>query len=378
MKFRVRAYESKALGSASAAVLLQDFQIEAASLAAATILAQNQGFTVVSVRGVDAPWRRSATRPFDKASVLLFCQELLALLQAGMGLVESIDILQHKAKDGVIRQVLTDVMAHLREGKPLSKAFELARASVEANEDAEADRGEADGGPVFPTLLIATVRSAERTGQITEALKRYLDYQTELNAVRDKVIAASIYPALLLGMGFLVIVFLMTYVVPRFSAIYADVGQDQLPMLSRWLMQWGILINAHLPVLLGLFITLVAGCIYLFRLARFQAWLVQRLWNIPRVGEYLHTYQLAQFVRTLSMLLTGGIPLVRALDMTSDLLAQPALSKGLIAARQAISEGQSVSDAFQAHGLATPVGVRLLVSGERSGDLAQVMGRIAG
>jgi len=170
----------------------------------------------------------------------------------------------------------------------------------------------------------------------------------------------------------------MTYVVPRFSSIYADVGQDHLPLLSRWLMQWGILINEHLLSLGAMLIVGIGGCIYALSRKPLQAWLIQQFWKLPRVGEYLRTYQLAQFVRTLSMLLSGGIPLVRALDMTSDLLPQPALSKGLIAARQAISEGQSVSDAFAAHGLATSVGIRLLVSGERSGDLAQVMGRIAG
>lgn len=365
MQFIVKAYGSSIGGAMS----LQEFRLDAPSSVAAVAQIERQGFTTVSVKTASSSWAPQMGQRFGKVSILLFCQELLALLQAGMGLVEAMEILQHKARDAQMREVLGMVMEQLRAGKPLSQAMEMARPAVQA-----------DGSNVraiFPTLLVATIRSAERTGQLNQALKRYLDYQTELNAVRDKVVAASVYPALLLGVGMLVILFLMTYVVPRFSAIYADVGQDHLPLLSRWLMQWGLLINAHFLLIAAIFSLVVGSCAYAFTRHRVRAWVIQRIWRLPHIGEYLKTYQLAQFVRTLAMLLSGGIPLVRALDMTADLLAQPALAKGLIGAREAIAEGQSASEAFRLHGLATKVGVRLLISGERSGELAQVMERIA-
>lgn len=366
MQFIVKAYGA----SIDGAVLLQEFRLDAPSSVAAVTQIERRGFTTVSVKAAASSWVPQMGQRFGKASVLLFCQELLALLQAGMGLVEAMEILQSKARDAQMREVLGMVMEQLRAGKPLSQAMEMARPAVQADgSNAQA---------IFPTLLVATIRSAERTGQLNQALKRYLDYQTELNAVRDKVVAASVYPALLLGVGMLVILFLMTYVVPRFSAIYADVGQDHLPLLSRWLMQWGLLINAHFLLIAAIFSLVFGSCAYAFTRHSVRAWVIQRIWRLPHIGEYLKTYQLAQFVRTLAMLLSGGIPLVRALDMTSDLLAQPALAKGLIGAREAIAEGQSASEAFRLHGLATEVGVRLLVSGERSGELAQVMERIAG
>lgn len=365
MQFIVKAYGT----SGESAMRLQEYRLDAPSAAVASNQVESQGLTAVSVRLVSSSWTLQWGARLGKASVLLFCQELLALLQAGMGLVEAMEILQQKARDLQLKEVLGAVMEQLRAGKPLSQAMELAQPASAAGLKDQL---------TFPTLLIATIRSAERTGQLNEALTRYLDYQTELNAVRDKVVAASVYPALLLGVGVLVILFLMTYVVPRFSSIYADVGQDRLPVLSRWLMQWGLLINAHLWTIATASSMMVGVLAYAFTRRGVRAWMIQRIWRLPHLGEYLKTYQLAQFVRTLAMLLSGGIPLVRALDMTADLLGQPALAKGLLGARQAIAEGQSASEAFRVHGLATDVGVRLLVSGERSGELAQVMERIAG
>jgi general secretion pathway protein F len=103
----------------------------------------------------------------------------------------------------------------------------------------------------------------------------------------------------------------------------------------------------------------------------------RKLWQLPAVGEQIRVYQLARFTRTIAMLLKGGIPLVTALDMTDDLLRQPAFKAGLDQAKRAIREGRGVSDTFGTYGLATEVGTRLLVVGERSGELGDVMQRIA-
>lgn len=358
MRFKVKAYATTQTGAASVLQL----EVEATSAQAAARQVSEQGHAVLSVQtqGFSFSW---GTARFTQSAALLFCQELLALLEAGMGLMESLDILCQKARDPIVRQVLLSVQERVREGRTFSEALETTPSIA--------------GRPPFSTLLVATVRSAEQTGQISQALKRYVAYQGELTAVRDKVVAACVYPALLLIVGALVIVFLMTYVMPRFSHIYEDVGSENLPLLSRWLMQWGLLMNDHLGSFAVVFVAGTAGLVYTLSRPPIRAWLSQKLWALPTVGEYLRTYQLAQFVRTLAMLLGGGIPLVKALDMTHDLLPQPALATGLVNARQAIAEGQSLSEAFRQNGLATSVGVRLLVVGERGGDLAQVMERIA-
>lgn len=331
--------------------------IDAPNSAAAQLAAQAQGYSVLSVRP-SSRWGIDAFRSKRKFAVLLFCQELLALLDAGMGLVESIEILQSKTREGHASQVLAEVYRFLREGRTFSAALEQQPAA-------------------FPTLLVATMRSAERTGDLPQALRRYLSYQRQLTAVRDKVVAASVYPTLLLLVGMVVVFFLLVYVVPRFSKVYEDVGQDRLPALSRWLMQWGLVVNTHLNWLLLGLAAIGALAIYAFSRPALRGALGQYMWRLPRIGEQLRVYQLAQFTRTVAMLLKGGIPLVQTLGMATELLRQPALAAGLGAARQAIAEGRTASDAFRENGLATEVGVRLLVVGERSGELGETMERIA-
>lgn len=333
--------------------------LDAADLSTARRQAETQGYKVLSAKPasrLSSSFSVFAGRGF---SVPLFCQELLALLDAGLGLVESVAILARKAKHPEAKRILDELHRVMGEGRTFSRALE----------------GTADA---FPPLFIATVKASERTGNLPEALRRYLAYHRQLNIVRDKILAASVYPLLLIGVGLLVVLFLLAYVVPRFSKVYEDVGQDHLPTLSRWLMHWGQLVGDHAGLLGLLSLALTAGLIYALTRPELRALMERKLWQLPTVGEQLRIYQLARFTRTIAMLLKGGVPLVTALDMTDALLRQPALKNGLDNAKRAIREGRAVSDTFSAQGLATEVGTRLLVVGERSGELGDVMERIAG
>lgn len=318
--------------------------------------AVQQGYAVLSVRAVRVGFLASNRQ--KKFDIALFVQELLALMEAGMGLVESLGLLVHRARQADVQDVLSRVLSQVGEGHAFSQAL-----------DAHSE--------TFPVLLVASVRAAERTGNLVEGLRRYLAYHRQVNALRTKVITASIYPILLMAVGLIVLVFLMVYVVPRFSLVYASMGEENLPVLSRWLMHWGQLVAEHAVVLLTGVGVAVVFVFYLSRSPSIRAGLERRLWDIPKVGEQVQIYQLARFTRTVAMLLKAGIPLVSALDMTAALLRQPALQVGLIAARQALREGKGLAETFREQGLATEIGARLLVVGERSGALDETMERIA-
>jgi len=205
-------------------------------------------------------------------------------------------------------------------------------------------------------------------------LTRYIDYQTQVDVVRKKVVSASIYPLLLIGAGGLVTLFLMAYVVPRFSRIYEDMGTD-LPLLSRLLLRWGKLLQSNGPSVLVALVLAVAGIVYLVSRPATRTWVMQRLWKLPAAGERMRIYQLARFYRTLGMLLTGGTPIGPALNMVSDLL-QPELRQHLQGAAKKITEGRSISYAMETHGLTTPVSLRMLQVGERTGEMGAMMERI--
>ena len=219
------------------------------------------------------------------------------------------------------------------------------------------------------------MRASERTGALREALTRYIAYQEQADALRKTLVNACIYPAVLLIAGVLVMAFLMAYVVPRFSAIYEDVGSD-LPMASRLLLQWGQLIDAHAGAVAVSALALLGGAFYGFGRPAVRAAIGAWITRIPAVGRQLHIYQLARLYRTTGMLLRGGMPAVSALQMTAGLVRASSRT-AFAAATQAVREGQSLAQAMERHGLTTPVAARMLRVGERSGNMGEMMERIA-
>ncbi len=283
-----------------------------------------------------------------------FSHELLSLLTAGLSLVESIETLIDKESDGSNRKIIQGVLARLYEGVTFSLALE--------------------SNPEFPALYVATVRASERTGDLPEALKRFITYQTQIDSVSKKLIGASIYPALLLVIGLLVAFFLLVFVVPKFSAIYNDVGTD-LPWLSILLMEWGRFAHERSWEMAGMMVLMLSAFIYGVTRPSVWTYIMQRLWRVPAVGERMRIYQLARFYKTLGMLLRGGIPITQALEMVSGLL-QPHLRPRVVAAAKHIRDGKTISSAMEAEGLTTPVGNRMLSVGERTGLMGDMMERI--
>jgi general secretion pathway protein F len=327
--------------------------LDAVDEAAAREQARAQGFTVLSAR---------ATRGFDgvglrragRFPLLLFSQEMLALLAAGLSLGEVIDTMVVKETRAESRKLLAAVRDRLFEGRSLSAALE-------------------EHPRAFPPLYVATVRAAERTGDLPEALGRYIAYQERLDLVKKKVLSASIYPIVLIVVGGLVTLFLLGYVVPRFAGIYEDVGRE-LPLLSRLLIEWGRLLNASGELIAVALAAVLAAVVAFQREARRLA--AESLARVPALGERMRVYHLARFYRTVSMLLRGGTPLPTALAMVAGLLPTQ-LRERLARAAARIREGGAISAALDAHGLTTPVALRMLRVGEKSGDMAAMMERIA-
>jgi len=286
----------------------------------------------------------------------VFSQQLVSLLDAGLSLVEALEALAERETSSGAHRTLERVLGRLYEGQTLATAL-------------------AEQPATFPPLYVASVRASERTGALRESLTRYIAYQQQADALRKTLVNACIYPAVLLGVGALVMIFLMGYVVPRFSAIYEDVGSD-LPAASRVLLQWGQLIDAHAGLIALIAGGLVGAAVYGLRRPSARAKMAEWVTRIPAVGRQLHIYQLARLYRTTGMLLRGGMPAVSALQMSGGLL-RAASRPAFAAATQSVREGQSLAQAMEANGLTTPVAARMLRVGERSGNMGEMMERIA-
>jgi len=215
MRFDIKGYREPD------GVLVASF--EAASVEEARLLAGEQGIRVLSV---SKNWRDSfALFQRKRFDLQLLSQELHALLDAGLSLIEALTALAGKESAPEKRALLDHIMQRLREGRPLSSVLQ-------------------ERPDIFPPLFVSLVGASERTGDLKSALSRYIAYRGQMDAVKKKVVSASIYPALLIFVGGLVVLFLMGYVVPRFSRIYGDFGRD-IPLMSRLLIHWGSLVEAY-------------------------------------------------------------------------------------------------------------------------------------
>ena len=343
MRFALKAVNSENVVVAVA--------FDAPNEAALRDLAKERGLAILSVKRQGLAWTRPGRFP-----TALFSIELLALLEAGLNVVEAIQTLAEKEGLGETRRVLAELLAALENGLSLSQAVSRFPEA-------------------FSALYVATIKSSEQTGNLREALSRYIAYQEEFERVRKKIFASLLYPAILSVVGAAVFAFLLLYVVPRFARVYQDISTE-LPLFSSLLLTVGQWIDRYrLSIGIAAVVFAVAAT-YAISRTGIRAALVAQLWKVPTLGERARIYQLSRLYRTSGMLLRAGIPAAVALGMVVDLLPS-ALRGALRRAVTLVEEGSAMSMALTATGLTSPVATRMLLVGERSGRMGDLMDRIA-
>lgn len=342
MQFEVRALRGEQF---------ETLLIDAIDSADAHAIAVARHVTPVEVKA-----RRSRVGA-TKFDLSLFVQELIELLDAGLELVEAVEALSTREKAGADgHQVVGQLLARLRDGQSFSGAMAMA-------ED------------IFPPLFVGLVRAAEQTSGLQAALSRYLEYRGRFDALRQKIGAALIYPAILLSVGSLVSLFLLGFVVPRFAAVYKGGGRD-LPWASRMLMQWGEYFSAHVWMFAWLLPTIFVLVIVILRRAWTSGQIEALVQNLPNIGHRVETFRIAQIYLAVGTLINGGMPVVQALSLAEG-LAPLRLIPSLQSVSLALKRGVPVSEALSAQKLVTPVGLRLLRAGEGTGRLGEMMLRAA-
>ena len=344
MKFRVLALQADTTA--------QERIVDAADAASARRIVASLGLAVLEVEPVrGALGRRNAA----VLRVDLFCQELLALLSAGVSVGEALETL-HSKEQGSTRDVVESLLRAVREGRPLSAALAMHPQT-------------------FPSLLTESLRAAERTSDYAPTLARFVRYQALTRAVRDKLMAASIYPLILLAVSTLVLLFLLGYVVPRFADVYKEMG-DRLPGSSRAILWIGQGISAHPSLAVAALLAAAAAVFAAVTNVRFRIAATMALHRVPRLRQVLEAADFSRVYRTLALLIHGGIPIVSSLEIVRGLLP-PHLASRLDACRQSVSEGRSFSESMSANGLSTAVADRFFRVGESGGRMAEMVDRAA-
>jgi general secretion pathway protein F len=346
---------------------LREAVVEAADAAAVAGELKVRVADIVTLRALDAvPAPRAAARPARAAPVAssrksdfplrLFCQELSVLLESGLPLYEAIQTLAEKEESSATSAVLSAVLQGLEQGQTFAHAL-------------------GSQPQAFGRLFVASVEASQRTGQIPQALRQHAEYLTWLNGLRDKLVSAAIYPVILIVASLLVVSFLTIFVVPRFAQIYEDMG-GELPLLSRWLLNVGQAVGGQPMVSLGVLAGVIGAAVWAWRLPATKALVADMLWRMPRIGTRIRLMELAALYRTLGLLLQAGVTVVPALEAANGLV-NPSLRGALQRATQSVREGQRLSDSLQAEDLTTPVSLRMIRTGEHSGELGGMLERAA-
>jgi general secretion pathway protein F len=348
-------FDIKGLGHAGQFLSLS---VDAIDSGEAERKARIQGIDVISVRAASFGFAavNSARHRAGRIDLLLFSQELLALLEAGLSLVEATEALVEKEQAPESRRVLEGIIASLYEGNSFSTAL-----------GAFPD--------VFPELLVATLRASERTGDLPQALHRFIAHEERMREQRAKIVSALFYPAVVMAVAALVTVGLMWFLIPKFSAVFEG-NNRSLPFLSRLVIDWGRLVTAYPFQTFFGSMALVALLAWIVTRPSVRSFLAARIWRSRALGRRLKIFELSRFYRATGMLLRGGIPAMTAFGMVGALL-HPSLRLALAQAALEVKEGRAMSDAFSSHGLTTPVALRMLRVGERTGGMGEMMERIA-
>jgi general secretion pathway protein F len=336
----------------SAAGRSEWLDVEADSAGMASLKAARAGGRVLRVEQAEAAPARTRVA----WSRTIFLQETLTLLKAGLNIVEAMEALERKEANPGFRQVLGRVLLSLREGASFSDA--LLREPA-----------------LFPPVLVAGVAASETTGGLASTLERYLAYDARINQIKRKVTASAIYPLLLMVVGGGVILFLIAYVLPKFSAILDGTGRNTGRM-TLLLIHFGQSIQQHPLIFIAVMLALGAGVAWLIFNDTGRRLALTGLMRIPVLSGIFGTLGLSRLYRTLALLLVSGIPLPQALEMARGIV-NPLQSMELATAIVRLRSGQPLTESLAGSSLIPPIAESLLRVGERSGALADMADKLA-
>ena len=319
-----------------------------------------QGFLVYSVRAKDLGTRLGADagrkQTVNLEKFLIFNQQFVTLVRAGLPILKCLDLLADRLTDEKLGRHIKAVRDEVKTGTILSDAFSSQN--------------------VFPAIYVTSVLAGEKSGSLIEVLDRYISYQRLTLGVKKKLMSSLAYPAVLIVLVIVLMVFLITYVVPNFAALYNSMGA-QLPLATSILIAVGTTARAY--VLLGLLAVVGAAAALYFwaRREESQETIDRFIMRIPIFGDIWTKYQVAQLARVLGTLLVGGIPLVQALETTGRSLGTKLLKKVLDKTSVLVREGKTLSSSMASMGLMPVLAIDMMEVGESTGALPQMLSSVA-
>jgi len=291
-----------------------------------------------------------------QSNFLIFNQQFLTLIKAGLPILTALDLLIKRQRDKSLLHLLENVRERVKGGELLSDAF--------------AAQG------MFPKMYTTTLMAGEKSGNMEEVLSRFIQYQRMVQTFRKKLLVSLVYPTLLVSVVSVMVVFLITYVVPKFADLFNNLGA-QLPAITVFMLAVGL--HAQKYGWIAAVVLILAG-ILLWRWKQSDrgAQAIDKfLLSLPLIGEIRLKYQVANFSRILATLLQGGLPLVPAMETAGASMSSRQMLIGVTAAAQRVREGQGLAKSMESQNLFPDLAVEMLEVGESTGALPAMLASVA-
>jgi type IV pilus assembly protein PilC len=320
---------------------------------------QEQGLLPIDIR--PRGWsfslrRRQRQKTLKPDDFILFNQQFVALIRAGLPILKALDLLKDRIANPLLREHIRDVRDRVFSGALLSEALRAQAA--------------------FPTVFTASVYAGERSGNLVEVINRYVQYQKTIISVRKRFLNSLIYPTFLIVVAVAMMTIIMTYVIPKFGELYADLNTP-LPVTTRLMIATSDSIRGHLVLILPILI----GAAIAFKIwvgsGRGQRWLDELKLTAPVVGNLWTMFCMAQLSRTLATLLQGGIPLVAALEVARDASGNRVIGESIRRAIVEVREGKTLSDSLERTQHFPDLALEMIRVGEQTGSLPDMLNHVA-
>ncbi len=337
--------------------------VEAAAANDAKTKLEVEGFRVFAIDSAESGLSLALTGGQKKARIkqgdfLLFNQQLSALLRAGIPVLQSITMLKNRAASSALRAVLGDVEEKIKSGMPLSEAFESQK--------------------IFPRIYTASILAGEKSGALDDVLARYVIYLRRSVGLGRKIRGALAYPAFLLVAAIIMISFLSLYVVPRMSDLFKSLNSSKgLPTVTVIVLAFSNTLSSNIIWLGPLLLVLVVFLYFWLRSPSGKLVLDKILLRIPLGGTLLRQVATAQLSRSMSTLLSGGITVVDAWDISSHAITNLELRRRSQAVLSMIREGQGFNEALDKANWLPPLALDMIGIGERSGSLKEMLDEVS-
>ncbi len=287
---------------------------------------------------------------------LILNQQFNTLIKAGLPILKALDLLATRATAPKLRPILTQVRDRVREGKSLSEAIEEAG--------------------VFSKVYSTAILAGEKSGNLSGVLDYYIAYQKVSTGVKKKIVASLVYPILLVIVATSVVTYLVTGVIPKFATLYKDLGVP-LPGPTQFLIAITVDYRIYILSALGAFLLGIVGVFFWSRSDEGGVAFDRIVFRVPLLGDTLLKFQASQFCRTLSTLLTGGTPLVAALQTAADSISSRLVRGSVKSATQMVREGESLHGALASGRVMPELAMDMIEVGESSGALAPMLNSVA-